>query len=93
MIYYHTRDPTLLSVFLCYKNPCLSFPLNPVLHHDNQRLVVQICNGTISTEVYCQQKNIEHLSVAENETERNLINLRQICNLQIQRLLVYLGLK
>ena len=93
MIYYHTRDPTLLSVFLCYKNPCLSFPLDPVLHHDNQRLVVQICKGTISTEVYCQQKNIEHLSVAEHETERNLINLRQICNLQIQRLLVYLGLK
>ena len=34
---------------------CLSFPLDPVLHHDHQRLVVQICNCTISTEVYCQQ--------------------------------------
>ena len=56
MIYYHTRDPRLLSDFLCYKNPCLSFPLDPVLHHDNQRLVVQICNSIISTEVYCQQK-------------------------------------
>ena len=42
---------------------------------------------------FTANKNIEHLTVAEHETEHNLINLRQICNLRIQRLFVYLGLK
>ena len=44
-------------------------------------------------QTFTANKHIEHLSVAEHETGRNLINLRQICNLWIQRLLVYLGLK
>ena len=48
-----------MSDFL-YKNPlkrvfCPSFPLDPVLYHDHQRLVVQICNWTIRTEVDFQQ--------------------------------------
>ena len=92
MIYCHSRDPTLLSVFLCYNNPCLSFPLDLVLHHDNQRLVVQFCNSIISTEVYCQRKYRTLISCwTWNRAEIN--KLRQICNLQTQRLLVYLGLK
>ena len=34
---------------------CLSFPLDPVLHHGHQRLDEEICNCTIRTEVNCQQ--------------------------------------
>ena len=51
---------------------CLRFSLDPVLHHDHQHVVVQICSVQFVQKLTAN-KHMEHFSNAKHETGRNLL--------------------